>query len=58
MTFILEVLLYLASLRMNYTFTGGGGGVGGWLDKPILKLISAPVWALAGAELGKMKVKG
>ena len=34
-----------------------GVGGGGLLDKSILKLISAPVWALAGlgAELGKMK---
>ena len=32
--------------------------MGGWLDKSILKLISAPVWALAGAELGnKVRIK-
>ena len=41
-------------LCLKYTFTGGGWG-GGWLDKPIIMLISAPVgFELGlGAELGK-----
>ena len=41
------LLRFKVDLSSNYTFTGGDGG--GWLDKSILKLISAPVWALAGA---------
>ena len=42
-------------LCLKYTFTGGGGG---WLDKPIIMLTSAPAgFELGlGAELGKMKV--
>ena len=43
-------------LCLKYTFTGGGGGGwGGWLDKSIIMLISAPVgFELGlGAELGK-----
>ena len=42
-------------LCLKYTFTGGGWGVGGWLDKLIIMLISAPVgFELGlGAELGK-----
>ena len=42
-------------LCLKYTFTGGGGG--GWLDKSIIMLISAPVgFELGlGAELGKKR---
>ena len=44
-------------LCLKYTFTGGGwGGGGGWLDKSIIMLISAPVgFELGlGAELGNI----
>ena len=44
-------------LCLKYTFTGGGWGGWGWLDKLIIMLISAPVgFELGlGAELGNKR---
>ena len=49
--FAFEVKVYLC---LKYTFTGGG-----WLDKSIIMLISAPVGFELGlwAELGNKKKK-